>query len=78
VEIGRRAWGLNRDWPAGLRYVVAGLGQLGRIQEAQAPLDALRQLDPNLVFVDQTLQRLFKDRAGIDHILDGLRRAGME
>ena len=45
VEIGRRAWALNRNWPAGLRYVVAGLGQLGRTEEAQLPLAELRTLD---------------------------------
>jgi TolB-like protein/Tfp pilus assembly protein PilF len=38
VEIGRRSWSLNRNWQAGLRYVVAGLAALGRIKEAQAPL----------------------------------------
>ena len=38
IEIGRRAWSLNRNWPAGLRYVVAGLGQLGRMDEARAAL----------------------------------------
>src|SRR5207248_1151798 len=38
VEIGRRAWALNPRWPAGLRYVVAGLGQLGRIGEARTAL----------------------------------------
>jgi adenylate cyclase len=56
VEAGRRSWSLNRNWPAGLRYVVAGLAELGRINEAQAPLAELRrqprhcrrQLDPTL------------------------------
>src|SRR5262249_32884591 len=42
VEIGRRSWTLNRNWPAGLRYVVAGLAELGRIEEAQAPLAELK------------------------------------
>ena len=32
VEAGRRSWTLNRNWPHGLRYVVAGLAQLGRIR----------------------------------------------
>jgi len=36
VEAGRRSWSLNRNWPTGLRYVVAGLAQLGRIEEAQS------------------------------------------
>ncbi|MGH7065889.1 MAG: adenylate/guanylate cyclase domain-containing protein [Stellaceae bacterium] len=77
VEIGRRAWALNRNWPAGLRYVVAGLGQLGHIAEAQAPLSELNALDGNLAFVDGILSRLYRTRKGADHFLDGLRKAGM-
>ena len=42
VEAGRRSWTLNRNWPHGLRYVVAGLAQLGRIDEAQAPWPSSR------------------------------------
>jgi adenylate cyclase len=78
AQIGRRSWSLNRNWPAGLTYVVAGLAQLGLIEEAQTALTDLRELDPNLSFVQGTLQRLYEDRPGIDHILDGLRKAGME
>ena len=78
IEIGRRSWTLNRNWPGGLRYVVAGLAQLGRIEEAQATLAELRLLNANLAFVEGNLQRLFDDRAAVDHILDGLRKAGFE
>jgi adenylate cyclase len=78
IEIGRRSWTLNRNWPAGLRYVVAGLAQLGRIEEAQAPLAELRRLNANLTFVEGNLQRLFVDRAAVDHIISGLRKAGFE
>jgi adenylate cyclase len=78
VEIGRRAWALNRNWPAGLRYVVAGLGQLGRIADAQAALAELKGLDPSLGFVEGILTRLYSNRPGVDHFLEGLRKAGME
>ena len=78
VEIGRRSWTLNRDWPAGLRYVVAGLAELGRIEEAQTALNQLRLLNPNLAFVESNLRRLYVDRTPVDHILDGLRKAGFE
>jgi len=78
VEIGRRAWALNRHWPAGLRYVVAGLGQLGRVEEAQGPLTELRTLDPSLAFVEGIPTRLYRYRHGTDHFVDGLRRAGFE
>ncbi len=78
VEIGRRSWTLNRNWPAGLTYVTAGLAQLGQLPEARAALADLRGLDPDLSFVRSTLQRLYEDRTGIERILDGLRKAGME
>jgi adenylate cyclase len=78
VEIGRRSWTLNRNWPAGLRYVVAGLAELGRIEEAQAALAELRRLNANLAFVEGNLQRLFTDRAAVDHIIGGLRKAGFQ
>ena len=77
VEIGLRSWTLNRNWPAGLRYAVAGLAQLGRSGEAKAALSDLRRLDPNLSYVESNFQRLYRDSAAIDHILDGLRKAGL-
>jgi adenylate cyclase len=78
VEIGRRSWTLNRNWPIGLRYVVAGLAQLGRLEEARAALAELKKLDPNLASFERLARRLFTDSASVDHILDGLRKAGMQ
>jgi adenylate cyclase len=77
VEAGRRSWSLSRNWPHGLRYVVAGLAQLGRIDEARAALDDLKKFDSSLGVVEAGFMRTYRDRAGIDHILDGLRKAGM-
>jgi adenylate cyclase len=78
VEAGRRSWTLNRNWPVGLRYVVAGLAQLGRIDEAQAAVSDLKNLDHDLASFERLARRLFKDGGPVDHILDGLRKAGME
>lgn len=78
IEAGRRSWMLNRNWPAGLRYLVAGLAQLGRIEEAKAALGELKLLNPNLAFVEGNLRRLYTDRTAVDHILDGLRTAGFD
>jgi len=78
VETGLRSWTLNRNWTAGLRYAVAGLAQLGRSEEAKAALADLRRLDPSLSFIQGNLQRLYKDPAAIDHILEGLRKAGWQ
>jgi adenylate cyclase len=78
VEAGRRSWSLNRNWPHGLRYVVAGLAQLGRIKEAQAALAELKRMDPNLEFSATIFRRNWPDPADVDHLLDGLRKAGFE
>jgi adenylate cyclase len=78
VDIGRRSWTLNRNWHAGLRYVVAGLAELGRMEEARVPLAELRRLNSNLAFIQGSYQRLFSDRAAVDHIIGGLRKAGFE
>jgi tetratricopeptide (TPR) repeat protein len=78
VAAGRRSWMLNRNWPAGLRYVVAGLAQLGRVEEAKTALEELKLLNENLAFVEGNLRRLYKDQAAVDHVLDGLRAAGFD
>ena len=78
IEPGRRSWTLNRNWPGGLRYVVAGLAQLGRFEEAGDALAELRKLNPDLAFVEGNLKRLFTEGAAVDHIVDGLRKAGFD
>jgi tetratricopeptide (TPR) repeat protein len=79
VEIGRRSWSLNRNWPTGLTYVVAGLGQLGRVDEARAALITYQGLRPtNLGSWERLARRLFTDQTAVDHIVDGLRKAGLE
>src|SRR6516164_5591685 len=78
VMAGRRSWTLNRNWPLGLTHAAAALAQLGRIEEAQAALADLKGLDPNLSFVRTTVQRLYAYQAGIDHLLEGLQKAGFE
>jgi adenylate cyclase len=78
VEAGRRSWSLNRNWPHGLRYVVAGLAQLDRIAEAQTALAQLKLADANLEVSAGVLRRVYPDAAAVDHILEGLRKAGMD
>ena len=78
VDAGRRSWSLNRNWPHGLRYVVAGLAQLGRIEEAQTALAELKRMDADLAYSAGLLRRVYTDPAAVDHILDGLRGAGFE
>jgi adenylate cyclase len=76
IDIGRRASALNPNWPAGC-YVVAGLGQLGRIEEAQTALAELKAHNPSLADVETIMRRFYRGREGVDHLLDGLRKAGM-
>jgi adenylate cyclase len=78
VEVGRRSWTLCRNWPNGLRYVVAGLAQLGRIEEARAALAELKRMDADLAYSAGVFRRVYPDPAAVDHILDGLRKAGFE
>ena len=58
--------------------MVAGLAQLGRIEEAQTALAELRLLNPDLAFIERNFRRLYTDPAAVEHILDGLRKAGFE
>jgi adenylate cyclase len=78
VEIGRRAWTLNRNWPAGLQYVVAALAQLGRMEEAAASLTDYKAIYPDLATWERIIPPLFREKAMVDHIRDGLRKAGFE
>jgi hypothetical protein len=71
------AWGLNRNWPAGLRYVVAGLGQLGRFDKAQTAVAELKAHEPSRAYVEGKLTRFYRNREDIDHLLAGLRKAGL-
>jgi adenylate cyclase len=79
VEIGRRSWALNRNWPTGLTYVVAGLAQLGRLEEARSALVSYKEVRPtDRQEWERRAKRLFSDPAAVEHILDGLRKAGFE
>ncbi len=78
VESGRRSWTLNRNWPVGLRYVVAGLAQLGQLEQARTALADLKHLDSDLASFERLARRLFTDATAVDHLVEGLRKAGFE
>lgn len=77
VEIGRRSWTLNRNYITGLTYVVAGLAQLGKTEDALAALAELKERDPELAALRTTLE-LYESQTGLDHLLHGLRKAGFQ
>jgi TolB-like protein/class 3 adenylate cyclase len=79
IEAGRRSWTLNRNWPVGLTYVLAALGQLGRTEEAWTVLPNFKELRPtDLAGWERNARRVFTDQAAVDHLRDGLRKAGFE
>jgi TolB-like protein/tetratricopeptide (TPR) repeat protein len=78
IDFGLRSWDLNRDWPAGLRYAAAALGQLGRTAEAQRVVRDLKLLGQTVDFIEANLRRLYADAAAVDHILQGLQKAGFD
>jgi adenylate cyclase len=77
IEPGLRSWNLNRNWPAGLRYAAAALGQLGRSAEAETATLELESLNQTLEFVESNLRRLYADQSAVQHVIDGLRKAGL-
>jgi adenylate cyclase len=65
------------DTPAMIRFVVAALGQFGRIEEARALMPKLRRLDGDLDGTIAYFKRTkFMAKAAADHIEAGLRKAG--
>ncbi len=72
------------DFPAAFKdgvsaSVVAGLAQLGRMEEARAALTVYRDLRrTDLASWEGLVRRLFKDPTAADHLVDGLRKAGFE
>jgi adenylate cyclase len=77
LVIGRRSLALKPDYLLGLRYVVAALGQLGRVEEAAVVLPLLQQLDPTVAATEKYLRRYYVSEEAMGHIFDGLRRGGM-
>ena len=77
VEEGRLGHLIKPDYVAPLRYVAAGLGQLGRSEEAAPFLAALAGSDGNLAGTERYLRTYYVATAALERILDGLRKAGM-
>jgi TolB-like protein/Tfp pilus assembly protein PilF len=58
-------------------YAVASYGQLGRIEEAQAQIAACRALHPDMSLLQHAAHEPYKEPADLDHLLEGLRKAGL-
>jgi adenylate cyclase len=78
ITVGQRALSIRPDYLVPVRYIAAGLGQLGRVADAGPVLDLLRKMDPDLAATERMLRRYYVSEEAIDHILGGLRRAGFQ
>ena len=58
-------------------YVAASCGHLGRLEEAQAAIDLYDSLGATLPLFEHALREPFKNQADLDHLLEGLRKAGL-
>ncbi len=76
LEASEQALSANASYPPGVRYMVAALGQLGLVKQAQPLLPLLRRFDRDLAGVEANWRRLFVPEAA-DHLVDGIRRAGL-
>jgi tetratricopeptide (TPR) repeat protein len=65
----------NPGHPLAVRYMVAALGQLGRVAEARPLLALLRRYDGDFAGVEALARHFFVPEA-VEHLLDGVRRAG--
>jgi adenylate cyclase len=75
LEASEQALQANPNYPHAVRYMVAALGQLGRVAEAQPLLSLLRRYDGNLAGLEALTRNYFQQEAA-DHLLEGFRRAG--
>ncbi|HEX2113621.1 MAG TPA: adenylate/guanylate cyclase domain-containing protein [Alphaproteobacteria bacterium] len=76
IEAGRQGHSMKPDYVASLRYVAASLGQLGRASEAAPYVEILRRSDVDISSLRSYLARYYVDTAALEHIIDGLRKAG--
>jgi adenylate cyclase len=73
----RKSLATRANYVVPLRYLVAALGQLGRREEAAEPLAMLRRTLPNLDQARAHLARYYQVQSAIDHVIEGLAKAGM-
>ncbi len=58
-------------------YFAASYAQLGRMEEARAEVAKLLELQPEFSIRKQAQKLYFKNPADLEHLLDGLRKAGL-
>jgi adenylate cyclase len=76
AEVASLAVQRGPNYPMGWRCLANALGQLGRLDEAREALEQFVARVPD--FTEQTARSVvtFRDEAGFQHWLEGLRKAG--
>jgi adenylate cyclase len=65
------------DHQYGHAFLAATYAQLGRLEDARAEAAKVLQLNPNYTIGKQREVSILKRREDIDHVVDGLRKAGL-
>jgi adenylate cyclase len=77
--MGQHALSLISENPLAHRFAAASLGQLGRTIEAEAIVLTIRQSPtPSIEAIRKSVVHLYRDEQMIEHMLDGLRKAGLQ
>jgi len=75
---GRKAVRLHRDNLPAHHMLVASLAQLGRLEEAEAALDELLDLDPGLTIEGLKKRYPIAGYHNLDGFIEGLKKAGLK
>jgi adenylate cyclase len=79
AAVGQQALSMIPENLLAQRFAAASLGQLGRVAEADPIVATLRQSTaPSIEAVRRSVVRLYRDQQMIEHMLVGLRKAGLE
>lgn len=79
ATIGQQALFLIEQNPIAQRFTAASLGQLGKTGEAEPLIAVLRKSPaPSTEAIRGSVIRLYRNRDMIEHMLDGLRKAGLD
>jgi len=79
AAVGQQALSLIPENPLGQRFAAASLGQIGRLADAAWIVAALRRSSvPSIEAIRTSVTRLYRQEQMIEHMLEGLRKAGLE
>lgn len=77
LAVAQEALSLKPDYPVAVRYLLASLGQLGLHVHGMPLVAMMQRLDGGLAGTEALMRTTFREPA-VQHIADGLRKAGYE